>query len=71
MGEYKQSLTCDQWGSWSKEVKKWLIDQDWSKEDLGRAIGYSTSTCISALNQYDRCSKFFIAAVNDLMRRKR
>ena len=70
MGAYKESLTNAEWERWSKEVRKWLIDMDWTKEDLGEAIGYSGKTCTDALGNYDRCSKFFIAAVNERMRRR-
>jgi hypothetical protein len=67
MGEYKQSLSHAEWLIWKKDVKKWLIDHDWSVRDLAEAIGYSAATCFDALNQYERCSKFFIAAVNEKM----
>lgn len=64
---YKQSLSHEEWLIWHKDVKKWLIDHDWSITDLADAIGYSRATCFDALNQYDRCSKFFVAAVNEKM----
>ena len=67
MGEYKQSLSHEQWLIWVKKVRKWCIDREWTVKDLAESIGYSAATCSDALNQYHRCSKFFIAAVNEKM----
>lgn len=71
MGSYAEPLTAEQYKEWQKQVKIWLINNDMDKKDLGDAIGYSYKTVIDALSHYERCSRFFIAAVNDQMGRKK
>ena len=65
MQDYKQQLSYEQYLVWRKKVLKWLIDNDWDKKDLAANIGYSEKTVYDALGRYERCSKFFIAAVNE------
>lgn len=70
MGDYSTSLSHEQWLLWVKRIKKWMIDNDFTIKDLAESIGYSKSTCVDALNQYDRCSRFLVAAINEKMESK-
>lgn len=67
MQDYKQQLSYEEYLAWRKKVLKWLIDKDLTKEDLAESIGYSKKTVYDALGRYERCSKFFVAAVNERM----
>ena len=69
--DYKQVLTYEQYLKWRKRVLKWLIDNDLGKKDLAEAIGYSNKTVYDALGRFDRCSKFFVAAVNEKIRHEK
>ena len=65
MQDYKHQLSYEEYLVWRKQVLKWLIDHDLDKKDLAASIGYSEKTVYDALGRYERCSKFFIAAVNE------
>lgn len=67
MGEYKKSLSHEQWLIFRKEVKKWCIDNDISKDDLAESVGYSGATLHGALSSYERCSGFLVAAITEKM----
>ena len=67
MQDYKQQLSYEEYLDWRKKVLKWLIDHDMDKKDLADSIRYSKKTVYDALGSYERCSKFFVAAVNERM----
>lgn len=64
---YSQSLDIYEYDAWRKKVLKWMIDKDLTKADLANLTGYSSKTVYDALGAYERCSKFFVAAVNEVM----
>jgi hypothetical protein len=67
--EYSSSLSYEEWTNWVKRVRKWIIDHDIRMKDLSEITGYSVNTCYNALNSYTRCSRFFIAQLNERMRK--
>ena len=67
MGDYKRSLSHDQWLVWRKDVRKWCIDMEISTDDLAESVGYSGATLHGALCVYERCSGFLVAAINEKM----
>lgn len=70
MGEYKKALSHDEWIAWVKKVRKWMIDGELTNKEVAEITGYSYSTVSDALRQYDRCSKFFVAALDEWMEKK-
>lgn len=69
MGSYSETLTAEEHKSWSKRVRIWLLQNDMDLKDLADQIGYAYKTVIDSLGNYERCSRFFVAAVNDRMMR--
>ena len=67
--EYSSSLSYEEWLEWKKKVKKWIIAHDIRMKDLSYITGYSVNTCYNALNSYSRCSRFFIASLNERMKK--
>lgn len=67
MGNYSEQLTAEEHRNWVKRVQIWLIKNDLTRRDLAEMVGYSYKTVVDSLNYYDRCSRFFVAAVNDKM----
>lgn len=67
MGAYSQKLTLEEYSKWVKEVKMFLIANGIGNDALADSTGYSVKTVYDSLKRYDRCSRFFVAAVNEWM----
>lgn len=67
MGSYAEPLTAAEYKEWKKKVFIWMIQNDLSKKDLADSIGYSYKTVVDSLGTYERCSRFFVAAINEKM----
>lgn len=68
MGDYSTRLNVYEYDEWVRRVRKKMIDNDISPLDLASMTGYSIKTVYDSLRDYDRCSKFFIAAVNERLK---
>ena len=69
MEEYSVSLTLEEYEEFVKELKIYMIREGLNRKDLANKLGYSLRTVSDALSSYERCSKFFIAAAQELMGR--
>jgi hypothetical protein len=67
MGAYSQKLTLEEYSKWVKKVKMFLISNGISNDALADSTGYSVKTVYDSLKRYERCSRFFVAAVNEWM----
>lgn len=65
MGEYAKKLNVYEYDEWVRRVRKAMIDKDISPLDLASMTGYSIKTVYDSLRDYDRCSRFFVATVNE------
>ena len=68
MGDYSKRLNIDEYEAFQKEVKCFMIMNNFNVNDIALKTGYSKSTVYASLKYYDRCSKFFTVTVNALMR---
>lgn len=67
MGAYSQKLTLEEYSKWVKKVKMFLIANGIGNDVLANSTGYSLKTVYDSLRNYDRCSRFFVATVNEWM----
>lgn len=65
MGNYSIRLNVYDYENWVKQVKRIMIDRELEPIDLASMTGYSVKTVYDSLRDYDRCSRFFIAAVSE------
>lgn len=69
MGEYSKKLDIYEYDKFIKDLKCFMIRHDLSVNDIAYGTGYAVNTVYAALNNYDRCSRFFAAMVDEYMRR--
>lgn len=67
MGEYATRLNINEYENFIKEIKTFLVNNDLKIKDLANATGYSILTVYGALSDYNRCGRFFVAAVIEWM----
>lgn len=67
MGDYSQKLSLEEYSEFVKKVKIFLIENEIGNDALADSTGYSVKTVYDSLKRYERCSRFFVAAVNEWM----
>jgi lambda repressor-like predicted transcriptional regulator len=64
---YAKRIALEEYEDWVKKVRIFTLKNNISMKELASITGYSRATLYAALTNYERCSRFVVARVEDLM----